>query len=106
MIGPHRVWAHGPCFYCNSPTFRCSRMVAWTYTRDHVLPKRFRVGVKQPLTVTACLSCNRRKANRRPEVFLSEYFSEGYTQHILQKLKALGYIPRKECENLEANNHV
>src|SRR6266446_7879343 len=100
MIGPHRVWAHGPCFYCNIPTFRCAKMAAWTYTRDHVLPKRFRVGVEQPLTVTACYYCNHHKAGQRPEVFLPKHFSKEHTKHILKKLKALGYLPRKDKEHV------
>lgn len=71
----------GPCFYCNTQTFRLApnSKHPQKYTRDHLIPKRLRGGVKackmpsaraHLITVTCCNGCNQRKGSMSPESFL------------------------------------
>lgn len=86
-----RQWAMGPCFYCDSPTFRMGPVNPHPqkYTRDHLIPRRLRGGVigefqHENWTVTCCQKCNIEKGAKSPKEFLNK-FKQQHTKNVLDR---------------------
>lgn len=74
---PYKLWATGPCFYCERETYRSDKQFDWAFSADHVVPRiKLRGYVRSRFhlpTVTCCYRCNHDKGSLTVKAFMDKH---------------------------------